>query len=164
MNQQPQNDMHEEAVVRRVAGNMAVVESVQHDACAHCGAKGACDAMGGGKARQVAALNQAGAKVDDRVEIAISRRAVMGAGALVYMVPVVAVIVGAVVGQKMGPSWGWDPTNAAVLLALGSLAVTWLIISRISRVLAGRRGFSVRIVRVLRKEQADAVDECAAGL
>ncbi len=156
--------MHEEGVVRQVAGEMAVVESVQNDACAECGARGACHTMGGGKKRLVAAVNQAGAQVDDRVELAISRKAVLGAGALVYMLPVLAVIAGAITGQKMGPDWGWDPTTASVVLALACLGVTWLIISRISRSLAGHKRFSVRIVRVLRKERADAVDECTAGL
>lgn len=157
--------MAEEGVVRVLQrGNMALVEAVKSDACSSCGAKGACHAMGGNKIRVVPAVNQPGAQVGDRVQLAVSRTGLMKASFLVYMVPVMALMAGALTGQKLGPSWGWDPTTAAVVVSLSALAVCWLGISQLSKILAKRREFTVRIVRVLRKEQADAVDQCATGV
>lgn len=151
-------EMHEQGTVREVRGGLAVVESVQTDACAGCAAKGACHTMGGSKTRLISALNQAGAQEGDRVLMALPRRGALGAGFLVYILPVLALIIGALAGQRLGPGWGYDPTNAAVVLGLGSLAVCWLFLRWLSSRLAGRREFAVRVVRVLPKEECHEME------
>jgi sigma-E factor negative regulatory protein RseC len=150
--------MHEEGLVRSLHGRLAQVEMVQTDACQHCSAQGVCHAMGGEKVRSIAAENQAGAQVGDRVLLAAPRRGVLGAGFLVYMVPVLALIAGAAVGQKLGPDWGLSVQNGAVLTGLGSLAAAWLVLRQVSRKLGQKSSFKVRIVRVVRKGDSNAVD------
>jgi sigma-E factor negative regulatory protein RseC len=156
--------MQEEGVVRSLHGGMAQVESVQTDACATCGARGACHAMGGEKTRVVTALNEADAQVGDKVMLSMPRRAVLSASFLVYMVPVLGLILGAVLGNAYAPRWGWEPQSGAVLAGLAGLAVSWLAVSRLARKLAKHSDFTVRIVRVLKKGATDAVDQCSAGL
>lgn len=158
MNESNLPEMHENGLVLRVRGGMAVVETIQTDACASCSAKGACHTMGGSKQRTVMALNQAGAVEGDQVQLALPRRGALGAGFLVYILPVAALIVGASLGQSLGPGWGWDPTNAAVVLGLGSLAACWLGLHWLSKRLAGRRELSVRVVRIIKKGQCDEVE------
>ena len=154
----------EEGLVRSLHGSLAMVEALASDGCAHCGAKGACQFLGGDKVRAVAAENLAGAQMGDRVLLSAPRRGVLTAGFLVYLVPVLALIAGAAVGQRLGPAWGLEPQGGSVLLGLASLAAAWLILRRVSLRLGHKASFKVKIVRVLRKGNADAVEQCAAGL
>jgi len=156
--------MHEEGLVRSLHGRLAKVEMLESNACQHCSAHGACQFLGGDKVRAVAAENEIGAQVGDRVLLAAPRRGVLGAGFLVYMVPVLALIAGAAVGQKLGPAWGMSTQNAAVITGLGSLAAAWLVLRQVSRKLGQKSSFKVRIVRVVRKGDSNAVEQCAAGL
>lgn len=160
--QQPH--LQEEGLVRSLHGSLAMVEAVSSDACSHCGAKGACQFLGGERVRAVPAENPVGAQVGDRVLLAAPRRGVLTAGFLVYMVPVLALIAGAALGQRLGPDWSLGAQGGSVLLGVVSLVVTWLVLRRVSLRLGRNASFKVKIVRVLRKGNADAVEQCAAGL
>lgn len=158
------SDMHEEGVVRELRGHYALVETVQQEACAYCEAKGACMALGGEKQRVVSALNQARAEPGDRVQMAMTRKAVLGASFLVYMVPVIALILGAALGKAYGPSYGWDAEPAAMASGVVFLAVSWMGLRAVSRRVAGKKDFAVRVVRILAKGEANAVDEYPVGV
>ncbi|WP_083778945.1 SoxR reducing system RseC family protein [Desulfarculus baarsii] len=161
------SQMTEQGYVRAVRGGMAMVETIQTEACSQCSSRGACQMMGGERMRVVPAINEAGAKEGQRVIIAARRSTVMGAGFLVYMVPVMALIGGAVVGKAYGPDYGFEPQSAAVLLGVGLLAACWLAISRFSKRMAGNKNLAVRVIRIVKDTQdggADAVDQCSAGV
>ena len=138
---------------------MAQVETTQTDACHGCSAQTACRAMGGVKKRLVEASNDAGAKEGDRVLMALPRKGALAAGFLVYLGPVIALIAGAAIGQKLGPGWGYEAQNAAVVLGLCALGVSWFGLRWLSKRVADRQELKVRVVRVLPpKEGAPA--EC----
>jgi sigma-E factor negative regulatory protein RseC len=156
--------MQEEGRVVSLQGDMALVSTTHQDACAGCSARGACHTLGGGKERQVAALNRAGAKVGDRVLVTISRSSALGAGFLAYLAPVLALLIGAFIGKTWGPSWGWGEQNAAVVLGLAALASCWMAVRWLSGRMARDGSFSVEVTRVLGRGQLDAVDQCSAGV
>lgn len=145
-------------------GPQAVVETVQSEACAHCGARGACHALGGEAKRQITALNEVQARPGDRVVMSTPRRGVLGAGFLVYIVPVAVLLAGAVIGQRLGRLWGWDPQGAAAFVGLGSMVLAFWGLSRLSKRMAGRRMLQVRIVRILQKGAVNAVEQCTGSL
>ncbi len=144
--------MTEEGLVRALRGGEAEVVTFQTEACRHCMGKGACYALGGIKERVVSAQNPVGAAVGDRVLLAIPRSEVMHAGVLAYLVPVAALILGALVGQKTAPSLGLDPTDGSVLVGVAGLALAWLGTSLYSRRLSRKNRLRVRILRVLPPE------------
>lgn len=159
--------MTEQGFVREIHGGLAMVETVQTEACSHCSAKGACQMMGGEKMRLVPAINEAGAQEGDRVLVAAKRKTVLGAGFLVYMGPVITLILGAALGKAYGPDYGYDAQTAAVVLGLSSLALCWFLVSRLSKRLAGSEHLAVKVVRVIAKAEnggPDAVDQCAVGV
>ncbi len=145
-----------------------MVETVQTEACSHCAAKGACQMMGGEKIRLVPAINEAGADEGDRVLVAAKRKGVLGAGFMVYMVPVIALILGAALGKAYGPRYGYDSQVSAVVLGLSLLALCWFGVSRLSKRLAGSEHLAVKVVRVIAKADEDggpdAVDQCTVGV
>ncbi|MEW5914116.1 MAG: SoxR reducing system RseC family protein [Thermodesulfobacteriota bacterium] len=156
--------MQEEGLVVQTMGGLAQVQTIQQEACKSCGARGACHTLGGDKKRIVAALNQAQAQAGDRVLLSMSRKGVLSASFLVYILPVVALLGGAALGKRLGPGWGWEGQTGAVVLGLASLLVVWWILRKISARLAKRRELTVKVVRILEKGVGDAVEPDTACL
>jgi sigma-E factor negative regulatory protein RseC len=156
--------MQEEGLVLQTMGGLAQVETTQQEACAGCGAKSACHAMGGDKKRVVSAINRAQAETGDRVLLTMPRKGVLGASFLLYMVPVIALLAGAVLGKHLGPSWGWQDPTGSVVLGLAALLVSWFVLRKISQRLAGRKELTVTVVRILKKGEGDALEPDTLGL
>ncbi len=87
------------AVVRAIQGRMAVVVTTHESACKSCSAKDTCSVLGGtGANREVRARNTIGAHIGDIVTISIGSSSFLKATFLVYMVPILALIGGLVLG------------------------------------------------------------------
>lgn len=156
--------MQEEGVVVQTRAGLAQVETTQQEACKSCGAQQACHALSGSKKRVVSAVNQVQAKTGDRVLLSMPRKGVLGATFLVYMVPVMALIAGAALGKRLAPSWGWEGQTGAVILGLAALVLAWLVLRRISQRLARRKELTVKVVRILKEGEGDAVEQDTACL
>jgi sigma-E factor negative regulatory protein RseC len=96
--------LEEVGVVVRVEGEMAVVKTRRSSMCDGCHSGGFCKALVGGSDMEVAARNGVGAKLGDEVRITIASKTFLKASFLVYMVPVTALILGALLGSTVGRS------------------------------------------------------------
>lgn len=96
--------VEEVGVVLRVEGELAIVRTKRSSMCDGCGSGGLCKALGGGSDMEMAAQNEVGAKVGDEVRVTVASKTFLKASFLVYMLPVAALIVGALVGSQVGPS------------------------------------------------------------
>jgi sigma-E factor negative regulatory protein RseC len=96
--------LEEVGVVVRVEGELAVVKTKRSSMCDGCHSGGFCKALGGGSDMEVAARNSVGAKVGDEVRVSVASKTFLKASFLVYMVPVAALILGALLGSRLGSS------------------------------------------------------------
>ncbi len=96
--------LEEEGVVLRVEGELAIVKTQRSSICEGCHSGGFCKALGGDSDMEVAARNEVGAKVGDEVRVTVASKTFLKASFLVYMVPVTALILGALLGATLGPS------------------------------------------------------------
>jgi sigma-E factor negative regulatory protein RseC len=96
--------LEEVGVVLRVEGELAIVKTKRSSMCDGCHSGGFCKALGGDSDMEVAARNEVGAKVGDEVRVTIASKTFLKASFLVYMVPVTALILGALLGTALGPS------------------------------------------------------------
>ncbi|MDY6986810.1 MAG: SoxR reducing system RseC family protein [Thermodesulfobacteriota bacterium] len=86
-------------VVTAVQGRTALVVTKEEAECESCSAKESCSTLGGSASnREVRARNTARAQVGDVVKISIQGSAFLKATFLVYMVPILALIAGTVLG------------------------------------------------------------------
>lgn len=86
-------------VVTAIEGRMAVVVTRHEPECESCSAKDTCSSLGGsGANREVRARNTARAQVGDVVKISIQGSPFLKVTFLVYMVPILAIIGGALLG------------------------------------------------------------------
>lgn len=107
--------MEETGQVIKINGNFAQVEMQRHPACANCGL---CT-MGVGDKMLITAANTARAKVADRVKVTISGTVVLKSAFLVYIVPLIALLVGFVIGNYLaGEIYGVACGVIGVVLSL----------------------------------------------
>ena len=89
--------VREKGIIEKVAEQMAVVRIQKTSACESCESRGACQ-MHGTKERLIEVRNDIRAKVGDCVELSIPTQSLMGISLLVYLLPVLALILGAYAG------------------------------------------------------------------
>ena len=120
--------MTQTAVVTEVMGNKARVQVKRVSACAHdcerCG--GGCSEMMKSAPVSVLAVNQLGAEPGDRVVVASDTRSILGAAALVYLLPILLFFIGYFIAGAAGAAEGtalWMGGGcfalSAVVIALG---------------------------------------------
>lgn len=116
-------------VVKAVQGRMALVMTRLEPECESCKAKGACTSLGGGGANtEIRARNTVGAEPGDVVTIGIRGSSVLKASFLVYMLPILAMIGGIVLGHFLSRLTSVDKNVLVGVLGLLAFsgAFVWL--------------------------------------
>lgn len=97
-------DKQQEGIVLEViGGNLAKVKTSRHNDCENCGA---CP---GNSAMVLEARNDIGAKPGQRVAIEVQEINMLKAAFIVYIMPLIAVFLGVVLGWKIALQLGYEP-------------------------------------------------------
>ena len=110
-----------------VAGDRVWVQTIRTSACESCSARHGCGqralaGVSGGRANQVLVANSLGAEVGDEVTVAIDESALLGASLLVYALPLVSMVAGAVLGHQLSAGHAASEAVAMMGAAAGLLA------------------------------------------
>lgn len=97
-------DKQQEGIVLEIHGSMAKVKTSRHNDCENCGA---CP---GNSALVMDARNVPGAKPGDRVIIEVQEVNMLKAAFIVYMLPLIAIFIGAVIGNLLAEKMGYGLT------------------------------------------------------
>jgi sigma-E factor negative regulatory protein RseC len=142
----------EEGIVIRISegpSQTAWVKTSQSSACESCSERHSCFGESAGKEREVEAINEAGAKVGDRIQIFIGTGALLKATFLLYVFPVICMLCGGLAGNRLGPYLGLEPSPAAALIA----ALAFLGAMVVVRLRAGRMALNIeyrpKITRII---------------
>lgn len=108
--------IEQQAVVIECLEDVAEVEAVRASSCGACSVNGACgtsllDRVLGRRPLRLTVANVVGARVGDRVVIGVPEAALLRAATAAYLMPLLGLIAGAIVGQE-----------AALLLSAEELA------------------------------------------
>lgn len=133
----------------RTEKNRAWVKTQRSSACESCASHGACTSLGGGKDMEVETLNDAGAAVGDRVQISFDTSKLMGVSFLVYIFPILLLIAGAMLGEKMAPQFGLNESVSSALGGFGFFGLAFVLVRWWSRILARKRNYQPRIQKIL---------------
>jgi sigma-E factor negative regulatory protein RseC len=106
--------------------------------------------MGGGKEMEINAINTAGAQVNDRVVLSFDTSSLLKASFLLYIVPIIALILGAVAGQILSTPFQLDPSAGSCGVALLFFALAVAFIKFKGNSLGKKRAYQPQIVRILR--------------
>ena len=107
---------------------MARVAVQKKGTCEGCAVKGVCETQGEGS--EIEAINTVHAKVGQTVKVSIKPQVYLKGTMLVYGVPVIALIAGAIFGKNIGETYfrGTNSDLIAVITGFGSLILSLLII------------------------------------
>lgn len=121
----------------------ARVRTQRGASCEQCGAQHACSCLGGGREALLWVEDPLGVRVGDRVTIAVPEGTVLRASVLAYLLPVAALVVGALVGHRLASAWGVAADLGAAGLGLAGMAAAFLL----ARYLGAKAVVAPRIVR-----------------
>ena len=119
--------IEEQGVVVTLDGDYVEVRTERRRTCGGCSADGACgtsllDRFLGRRVVLVRARNPVGAAVGERVVVGVSEAGLVRAALAAYLMPILGLVVGAVVGQRAGG----DPWSLFCGLLGFLLALFWL--------------------------------------
>ena len=131
--------MDEPGVVIEAGKGWARVRVEPTELCSKCAARAVC-MVGDDTHRVIEVDNPIGAIPEQRVTISVKPAVALGAGAIVYVMPIAALILGAVAGTRLAGHLALpvDPDLSGALVGLAGLALS-LILVRVIDAFSRRR-------------------------
>ena len=125
----------------------AEVVTQRRDACGGCGAEHCCTAFVGSSKMLIKAVNRVGAVEGDLVSIDLASGGVIQTAAILYVIPVLGLIFGAVLGSALAPGW----PEATPLFTLVGLAMGFLVTALISKHYSEKGKYTPVITGILKR-------------
>lgn len=139
--------------VTEISDTKVKVVITRHSSCESCGACG----IGAKPEMDFILNNDIGAQVGDRVVIELRSKALLRAAFLVYAIPLAALIVGFLLGQRIGASGGMAPAQAE-LTGIGSgllfMILAFLVLRRLDRLQAFGSDIQPQLVAVVDADES----------
>ena len=152
----------EEGVVYKTTQNTAWVRTQRQKTCDHCSSKDDCESMGSKMDDMEVELNNTiGATIGDRVIISMPTSALLTLSFLMYIVPIVFMIIGGIIGQTIAPIINFDITLSSVILSLIFFVTTIFLIRLFSNRLSKKGKYTPTITRIIGKQTDFQPSECS---
>jgi sigma-E factor negative regulatory protein RseC len=141
----------EKGIVTRVGSETAWVKTSRTSACEGCASRQSCHLKGNDDDEmEVEALNDARAVVGDRIVLRVASGALLKVSFMLYVFPVLLLILGAIVGQTLGPALQFDSSSFSLLLGGVCFLVAFILIRVRSSRMARKSEYRPRTVRILK--------------
>lgn len=138
----------EEGIIEKTQDNRARVRIERSSSCTQCESRGACRVVGG-KAMVIDVSNPLRAKVGDRVEIGVPTQSFLKLTLLVYLLPVIALIMGAGLGRAWGQTIGLESSLAAVLGGGLFMGLTFAVLKIFDRSAGQKKDYQPVMTRIV---------------
>jgi|SRR5208283_380115 len=131
--------MEETGVVKEIIGEKARVTVIKQGSCDTCPAGSLCGASG--DAAEIEAINKAGAHIGDTVRIFFEPYSYLKGTALIYGIPAVSLIIGAVIGKEYMSKFfpHLDPEIASAICGFSLFAITLIAVKIFTRRYEGKK-------------------------
>ncbi len=139
----------EQGIVIKTDTGMAWVKTAKSGSCAGCSARGSCNAMGGDNEMEVNAINEAGAKLGDRIVLSFKTSSLLKASFLLYVFPILLLIIGAAIGQEIAPKFDFNPSGFSAIFGFAFFFAALLIIKTTANKLAKKNDYRPKIIKIL---------------
>ncbi|UCH97536.1 MAG: SoxR reducing system RseC family protein [Candidatus Aminicenantes bacterium] len=139
----------EEGTITKVSDNKAWVKVRRSAMCDACSCKSACSILGSGETMEAEALNTANGQIGDRVLLKIPTSALWKISFILYMVPVIFLISGVIIGMKLARNYAVEPELGALLLGVTGCILSFFPIKLFSHHVRKNKEYTPEIVKVI---------------
>ena len=139
----------EQGIVIKTDSKAAWVKTVKSGNCAGCSARGSCHTKNAGGEMEVKAINEAGARVGDRIVLSLETSSLLKATFLLYVFPILLLIIGAAIGQEMAPKFDFNPSGFSAIMGFAFFFAALLIIKTTANKLARKNEYRPKIIKIL---------------
>lgn len=144
--------LRERGIVEKISKQKAVVRIERTSACAACESRSSCQVQDN-KEVLVEVNNELGAGAGDVVEISMPSGSVIKASLVVYFLPVLGLLLGALSGGAFAASLHTDSTTASLAGGGAGLVLSIIVLRRLDRCVRSRPDYSPRMTGIIRKPQ-----------
>jgi len=137
----------EKGVIEKASSRKAVVRVQRSSACDSCESRQACEVRN--KDMLVEVTNSLDAKPGDTVEISVPAGSLLRFSLLVYFLPVLALIAGALAGGAWSHSLKINPTLASIICGALAMSISFLVLRAVDRSVGKRKDIAPRMTRIL---------------
>lgn len=103
----------EQGIIEEISNQKAIVRIRKSGACAHCSSKGSCSISD--RDMLVEVQNNLQAKKGDTVELSVPEGTLLKLSALVYLMPIIALMFGAFIGSYLSIYLNSDQSITAII-------------------------------------------------
>lgn len=140
-------------VVELKSKHTAVVMCQKSSLCENCATNGSCSLGDDDKTRLIEVQNVQNASVGDKVRIATTTKSFLQSSFLLYIVPLIALVVGAIIGQAIGEyvETGLDSNLLSAVFGVFFMIGSFLTLRVGSRALVAE-AYMPKIIEILKEE------------
>ena len=142
----------------------AMVVTEKGDACSNCESAQFCHSLADCSRMETRVLNRANAGVGDRVTISLSSSSVFKSAMILYILPTLSLISGAIVGSGLHNYLGIGETGAAILFGFAGLILGFIIAGLISKRQTAGSKLTPVITRIIKSTKGFQMPQIPAGL
>ena len=139
----------EQGIVIKADSGAAWVKTVKSGDCAGCTARGSCHSLGNSDAREVKAINEAGAREGDRILLLFETSSLLKATFLLYVFPILLLIFGAVLGQAMALRLDFSPSGLSALTGFSFFFAAVLFVKVRANKMARKHEYRPKVIKIL---------------
>ena len=143
--------IREQGIVEEIRKNTAVIKIVRSSSCKHCADKDSCSVADRNMIIEV--KNSLNAKEGDRVEVSVPEGTFVKLSLMVYIFPIVALMIGAFLGNFLSMKLNTDPSATAAITAAIFLAASFLFLKMFDKKKNAREKYSPRMTRIVISEK-----------
>lgn len=148
----------ERGIVENIEPGWAWVKTKRSSACDDCGSRHHCLTQGGDQ-MLVKAQNTVGAKKGDEVELYLSTKTKLTGTAIMYLIPVFGIFVGAFSANPLSEALGLNPSLGMVLFTLTGLVAAVFLMRYLANRMAAKQALTPLVKRVIMSARSMPVEK-----
>ncbi|MBT8331467.1 MAG: SoxR reducing system RseC family protein [Deltaproteobacteria bacterium] len=146
----------ERGIVEKVEPGWAWVKTKRSSACSSCGSRHHCLTQGSDQ-MVVKAQNTAEAKKGDEVELYLSSKTKLKGTAIVYLIPVLGIFVGAFSADPLSEAFGMNPSLGMAVFTLTGLVAAVFLMRHLANRMDSKETLTPKVKRVVFSARATPI-------
>jgi sigma-E factor negative regulatory protein RseC len=138
----------EEGTITKVAEDKAWVRVRRSAMCDVCNCKSACSIIGSSESMEAEALNTASGKEGDRVLVKIPSKSLWKISFILYMIPVIFLISGTIIGVKIAKNYSMEPELGALLLGVIGCILSFFPIKLFAKQVRKNKEYIPEVIKI----------------